>query len=320
MDIVVCLDKCFVMSTGVLMYSVCVNNPDVDIVFHLLIDENVSANDQLDLENVIAPFKGKKVKFYLVHSELLSASFPFSEYRRDITKVAYYRLYLTCFLPQTIDKVLYLDGDMIVRHSLLPLWETDLTGYAVGVACDEASGVIEYYNRLKYPPYLGYFNSGMLLINLSFWREKQVVNEFTEYLQHHSDDIRCHDQDVLNYVFRERKKEVSVKYNLQNGFLYKHPNYDYLKYEQEVLEAIKDPVIVHFIGHKPWNAYNRGSIHPFASTFFKYQNQTKWRGVRTEKRPMKLRIINFVADVLRKTGLKSQLPLCNQYIDIAPID
>lgn len=218
--------------------------------------------------------------------------------------------------------MLYLDGDMIVRHSLLPLWNTDITGCAVGVVCDYDSGMDRYnnYNRLKYSPHLGYFNAGMLLVNLKYWREHQVVNEFAEDIRHHSEDIRFHDQDVLNFVFRERKKEVSVKYNLQSGFLLKHPYCDYEKNEQDIHEAIKDPVIVHFVLSKPWYAYNREPTHPFASTFFKYQNQTKWRGVRIDRRSYKLRIINFVADMLRKCGLKPKLPVLLEYIDIDPID
>ena len=46
--IVACLDHGFVMPTGVMMYSVCVNNPDVDINFHLIVDESVTADDRND--------------------------------------------------------------------------------------------------------------------------------------------------------------------------------------------------------------------------------------------------------------------------------
>ena len=42
MDIVACTDKWFVMPTGVMMQSVCVNNPEVDIVFHIIVDDTKS--------------------------------------------------------------------------------------------------------------------------------------------------------------------------------------------------------------------------------------------------------------------------------------
>jgi lipopolysaccharide biosynthesis glycosyltransferase len=89
--------------------------------------------------------------------------------------------------------------------------------------------------------------------------------------------------------------------------------------EQELLEALKDPVIVHFAAKdKPWNSYQR-KPHPFSSTWNLYQDQTKWRGVKTDYRPWKLRLINFTADALRKLRV---MPTCTDYdyIDIAPID
>ena len=62
--IAVCLDKDFVMPTGVMMYSACVNNQDVDIVFHVLIDESVTEEEQRDLKETINMFQGKKMLFY----------------------------------------------------------------------------------------------------------------------------------------------------------------------------------------------------------------------------------------------------------------
>ena len=322
MDIVACTDKWFVMPTGVMIYSVCVNNPEVDIVFHIITDDNVTGKDQHDLEDVVASFNGKSVKFYLVSEQILSIKFPVREDRKDIMQTTYYRLWLAELLPPTIDKVLYLDGDIIVRHSLLPLWNTDLGNNAIAAVPDCLEGNMEYYQRLGYPSELGYFNAGVLLINLSYWREHEVINHFVRYIQTHAEDILCQDQDVLNVFFKERKIILPLKYNLMSGFIIKKPKIDVKKYENELLEAHTDPVIVHFIADKPWYSYSRTPKHPFASTFFKYQNQTRWKGVKTDRRPFKLRVINWVADILRKYGLKSQLPPVSwrDYIDIAPVD
>ena len=66
MDIVACIDKRFVMPTGVMMYSVCVNNPDMDIVFHIIADNSVTSRDKCDLEETVTAFRGKQIVFYLV--------------------------------------------------------------------------------------------------------------------------------------------------------------------------------------------------------------------------------------------------------------
>lgn len=47
MDIAACTDRHFVMPTGVMMQSVCVNNPDVDIVFHIIVDDNVTQKEKV---------------------------------------------------------------------------------------------------------------------------------------------------------------------------------------------------------------------------------------------------------------------------------
>ena len=320
-DIVACTDKWFVMPTGVMMYSVCVNNPDVDIVFHVFYDDSVTSKNRRDLEKTVAGFGGKSIAFY--HVDL--TKFP---YFPDIIMVAYvsqatyFRLMLSEILPETIHKVLYLDGDIIVRHSLLPLWNTDLKGYAVGAVPDiiEIEYSKEYSSRLNYPSQHGYFNSGVLLVNLEYWRKHRVVRDLLSYLQEHADILEYSDQDLLNALFYDKKVVLPIKYNLICGFMWSSSQYDFGRYEKEIQEALKDPVIVHFTGGKPWQQYSRLPQHPFSSTFFKYQGQTRWKGVKIDKRSFKLRVINYVADTLRKYGLKSQVSPEYEYIEIASID
>ena len=317
--IVACLDHGFVMPTGVMMYSVCVNNPNVDINFHLIVDESVTEDDRNDITETIARFGDKRVAFYHISSRNCLA-FPIcnNENNLRITQATYYRLFLTDILPETLDKVLYLDGDCICRHSLLPLWETDISNYAVGAVFDVSEGNIEYYNRLKYPFELGYFNAGVLLVNLDYWRKKNVLKLFADFIGYHFERMRLEDQDVLNFVFQDKKLYVPAKYNFQSGFFRKIAGWDYWKYENELIEAKADPVVVHFSTlEKPWFTYTRHP-HPFSSTFYKYQNQTKWKGVRLEKRNIKQRIRNSIVNYLRKNGFIH--PLKSRYIDILPID
>lgn len=321
-NIVACIDKKFIMPTGVMMTSVCENNMDTDVVFHIIVDEDVNTDDCRDLKDAVTIYRGKSVLFYHANDKMQKKSFPKGMNRNDITRTTYYRLFLAEILPQELDKVLYLDGDVIVRHSLLPLWNTNIEEKAVAAAYDCSSGRIEYYNRLKYPFELGYFNAGVLLINLKYWREHQVLNDFISYMENHADSIRCHDQDVLNVVFRCRKVTVPLKYNFQHPFLLKKcDDYDYWKLEQEVLEAREDPCIVHFTCRwKPWRIYRRGWVHPFSSTWDKYQNMTKWKGVKYDYRTKSQRIRRYAGNILRRFGLLPPLRQNSKFLTIAPID
>lgn len=316
MDIAACTDRHFVMPTGVMMQSVCVNNPEVGIVFHIIVNDDVTDGDKCDLEDVTAPYSEKSVVFYRASEFIKNIDFPALE-NSPLTEATYYRLWLAEMLPKEIEKVLYLDGDVIIRHDLLPLWNTDIEDYAVAAVSDFSEGMIDIYNRLHYPCHLGYFNAGVLLVNLEYWRDHAVLDEFLCFMKKYPERIHWHDQDVLNFVFCEKKKKLPLKYNFQNGFMYRVPRFDYWKYEKEIKEACKDPIIVHFMGKKPFEAYQRDP-HPLRSTFFKYQDQTKWKGIRCDRRPMKRKIINCIADLLRRYKLKSQIQ--SIYANISPIE
>ena len=320
-DIAACTDERYVMQTGVMMLSVCENSPETDIVFHIIVDDNMKAEDRRDLEEIVTPYRGKSVVFYHTSDKMQNRTFPPGKNRKNITKATYYRLYLAELLPQELDKVLYLDGDLIVRHSLLPLWNTNLGEKAIAAVSDAISGRIEIYNRLKYPVDLGYFNAGVLLVNLKYWREHQVLRAFESYMERCADSIKYWDQDVLNVVFREKKILVPIKYNLQRSFLLKIIEFDYWKVEKELKEALADPCIIHYsYKYKPWTIYQEDHPFPFNSTWYKYQNMTKWKGLKYDYRTKKQRIRRYIGNILRSFGLLSPLPPNRKFIEIAPVD
>ena len=323
-EIVACTDHRFIMPTGVMMYSVCKNNTDLEVCFHVIVDESVTEEDKEDLKDAA---EGHIVNFYSVDSH----AFSLLPLLGNIPHATYYRLLIPQVLPEGIHKVLFMDGDIIVRHSLLPLWETDIDEYALAAVPDPCESVIGVYNRLKYPPDFGYFNAGVLLLNLKFWRTRSVSSEIELFIKDHIDRILYCDQDVLNYVLREKKKTLPLKYNVQSGFLWvlEKVGYDFWKYEQEVLEARRDPVILHYTLGKPWFV---GSYHPYRSTFLKYQNETKWKGQVWDKskgpqRPFWVKVLSHSYDFFERLLIKVKLikePLTPKdtkfFLDLPPID
>lgn len=313
--IVISLDRGYVMPSGVMMRSVCVNNPDLNIQFHIVTDTDVAVEDCDDLAAVVAPYHRASVRFYRITEQILENSFP--KVDKAITRASYFRLYLTDILPASIDKVLYLDGDLIVRHSLKELWDVDLSGYALAAVPDMREATTDRFDGLGYSRSLGYFNAGVLLINLAYWRRHEAIKIFGEFLRDRWETIRFHDQDVLNYVFREQKVMLPIKFNLQDGYLWETPEYDCSRYEEEVIEARKDPVIVHFAGEiKPWK-YSC-SPNPFRSTFFKYQKMTKWKGVSIDERSNSMKVRNFFGDILRWMRILPHIG--TQFVRVDPID
>ena len=322
-EIVVSTDHRFIMPSGVMMYSVCRNNLDVKVCFHVIVDESVTEEDKADLRDVA---KGQDVRFYDVDSSVFS-NLPILP---GLSPATYYRLLIPQILPEDIHRVLYLDGDIIVRNSLLPLWQTNIDGYALAAVTDADESLIEKYNRQNYLPIYGHFNAGVLLMNLKYWRTNNIRNEIKSYIENHYKSIRYCDQDILNYVLKDKKITLPIKYNTQTQFLFvlDQVSYDYWKYESEVLEAWKDPVIIHYnicLG-KPWM---EGSIHPFKSSFIKYQNETKWKGVvwMRPKRPFITKVLCHTNDIILKALLKMRVlkikmrpEETRSFLNLAPVD
>lgn len=296
-EIVLCTDHRYIMPAGVMMYSVCKNNKDGGVRFHVIVDESVTEEDRADLRDIV---RMNAIQFYKVDSQEFNSLpvLPNSSF------ATYYRLLIPQILPENIHKVLFLDCDIIVRHSLLPLWETDIDGYAIAAVIDNLDSNIGAFNRLRYSSNLGYFNAGVLLLNLKYWRDNDIQSEIRLYMKNHSENIIFCDQDILNYVLRERKRPLPIKYNFQTCFLFSIDKcgFDYWKYEKEILEARNDPVILHYIFRKPWM---EGCNHPFRSTFLRYQNETKWKNYiwKTPRRPFFVKVRSHFKNILVEMGL-----------------
>ncbi len=310
-DIVCSTDGRFIMQTGVMIKSVCMSNPDNDICFHVLIDDTVSSDDKAALKSTIESAKAD-MEFY--RADNILSSYPkIGKVNSYISKATYYRLAIPELLP-SLDRVLYLDGDIIVRHSLVEMYNLNLEGISL-YAVSEMDEADQPYNRFGYSSDHGYFNAGVLLINLKYWREHDSLNRFLNVINNHADRIVAHDQDTLNIVFNDSWKRMPIKYNLLSGHLYKRESQnpkDRLRYGDEMDKAALDPVVVHFTGpFKPW--YQEGKNHPYQKDFAFYLSQTIWKDYSCNKWcPLSLH--HYMANILRMLHMKKPLP--NPYISI----
>ncbi len=311
MDIVFSADTNYIIPAGVMMTSVSLNNKDTDITFHALIDESVTEIQKQQLEVVVADNSRHHILYYVMDASQFSSLPKLGEVKLHITQAAYYRLFLTEILPADLEKVLYLDGDIAVTGSLTELWNTEMGDCAVASVTD-MSEAIQEYSRLGYDSAFGYFNSGVLLINLKYWRENKVVDTFQKIMAVTPERIKFHDQDVLNISFYNCKKQLSLKYNVQNGFLYKKEFWeiDSQKYEQSVTEAIKRPVIIHYSARvKPWFV---DCENPLKDKWIYYYKKTQWRRYRLKRKdPLTLR--NRIGRMLRRWHI---LPNFDLYISV----
>ena len=277
MNILLCTDNIYAMPTGVLMHSI--SDHDKDVKYYVFVDDAFSELNRQRFTD-IANYYGSEITFYTISKEQ-TENMPVK--REDqpgyITKSAYNRLFAASMLPKDMEKIIYLDGDIVVRKSLRPLWDTDIEGYAVGVVNDMHELKHIQSMRLPYDMKDGYFNSGVLLINVKYWREHNCMALFDEITEKHQDVLTLHDQDVLNIAFHDKKKWLPVTYNMQNGFLYKNQKLWIVPEIEEDLNVMKhDPAVVHFsTWDKPWKLE---CFHPYCKDWRKYFFRSAWRNDR----------------------------------------
>lgn len=211
MNIVLATDDNFVQHCGTTIKSITENNRG--IIFYIL-TEGLTANNAQLLKDV-ASNNGCCLEFRFVPTDIVKY-FPMSKMASNHISVAtYYRLFVTTLLPQEVDKIIYLDCDMIIRGSLTPLWNKDLSDTPLA-AVYQHNGWADHENswsRLNIPREFGYFNAGCLLLNLDYLRKINFQQLAVNYINEHFDRIISHDQDVLNALFYDKVKMLECKWN-----------------------------------------------------------------------------------------------------------
>lgn len=172
--------------------------------------------------------------------------------------LTYYRLMAGSLFPE-LDRLIYLDCDLIVRKSLKSLWETSLDGRMLGAVEDQGRDE-KLANEKRLLGANFYMNSGVLLFDLEAWRTREAERRFVDYARTSSHIPRCwHDQSLLNAVLWKEVLSLDRTWNAMVS----------------TREGIPDnPAIVHYTYSKPWK-YRYRHV-PFAADYWKYRKKTLW--------------------------------------------
>jgi lipopolysaccharide biosynthesis glycosyltransferase len=190
------------------------------------------------------------------------------------------------FLPQTINKVLCLDADILVTTSLKDLWETDITDVPAAAVLDVNCSNIHFFNRLGYDISHGYYNAGVLLVNLALWRNGKLGEECVDFVLKNPDKCLYNDQDAINYCLRGKIKTLPFRYNCLVWYFIKDINNFLIAaaFHGGIREAVKAPAIIHFFcSPKPWHTNFPLALKPFQSIWLYCKSQTPWKKERLKR-------------------------------------
>ena len=252
-------DENYSKYAGVVIASVLVNaSEDDDLCFYILTD-GLSDEKQSEIIKLKA-IKNCEIKFITLDEKLFDA-YKNIKTHSYIPICTFYRLRLSHILPD-IDKIIYLDCDVVVNKSLKDLYAADLDENIAG-------GVRDINKRiLKQNP--SYVNAGMLVMDLKKIREQHIEDEFLDWTQKHIDTIKMGDQEIINEVLKGKIKVLDDRWNVQSSNFTNRSSYT------------KNPWIIHFVSkRKPWHF---GSFSYHKSYYFKYLQMTPWALSEDEKK------------------------------------
>jgi lipopolysaccharide biosynthesis glycosyltransferase len=271
MCIAAAADNNYAQHLAVTFASVLKNNKG-DIPEFFIIGDELTVENKDRLLETVKPF-GATVKFLQADAEL----YRHASVSRHITRAAYLKVFIPELLPREVEKVIYLDCDVIVEEDLYALWNTDINGYHLGAALD--INLDDRLHLLLDKPGLPHFNSGVMLLNLCKWREDDTFRVVLKFINESSEKLLYHDQDALNAILYNKWLSIDVKWNVQTHMFSPSVKIKFID-DISLRYALKKPHIIHYTGRgKPWHYI---AVHPLRKNYYKYLEFTPWRGFRSK--------------------------------------
>lgn len=258
-------DSNYIIPATVVLQSLFDHHHEAEVHIYLLfLESTLHDNDLRFLSRFIYEHKGNFVPLEIKNEQIEG----FPETRHG--KATLLRLCLPTLLPQ-LDKILYVDGDIVIKDSLVNLYQTDLSSYYIAAVKDTTRVYHDDYIRaLDISDSHWYFNAGVTLMNLKELRSINLPEKVATFAKAHYNIIAAPDQDALNYICQGKTIYVHPRYNMNYGVEKDVAAKVWGK--EQVKEAKSSPAIIHFIGPiKPWSIL---SVHPQRKSWWKVLKKT----------------------------------------------
>ena len=251
MNLLFTIDDGYVKQFQTMLYSLVRQMPEEDFQVYVLQKTLLEKNEEVRL---FAERLGVVYHPIVVGTETFSDAPTTDRYPDTI----YYRLLAHEFLPEHLDKILYLDADMLCLNDVTALYEMDLGDKLYAAASHNADGkILDYVNKLRLQNFemeSSYFNTGTLLMNLNAIRKVVKREAILDYIDRNRNRLILPDQDVLNGLYADMVVPVPdeiYNYDARYSLLYQAKSLG----KWDLDWVIANTVFLHFAGRdKPWKA------------------------------------------------------------------
>lgn len=246
-------DNGYIVPTTVAITSLIANKHSDSLYQIFILAKDLSVENQ----TVLQKFNQSDVQLQIIKTQPEQAYVGVTSNNTHVSATALYKFSLAD-LFSTYDKLLYLDGDVLVRQDLSDFYAINLMGTYAAVVKDYRA-IVSKPNPMEFLPvkHRAYFNSGVMLLNLKLMREHGLKNKLIDYRLHGINHFM--DQDTLNVVFDENVIYLPITYNGMYSTLTHFSAEDICTYysmePQTSVDKICDSCqILHLCSPtKPWN-------------------------------------------------------------------
>jgi lipopolysaccharide biosynthesis glycosyltransferase len=256
MLIAMATDKNYVELAGVLIRSIAANGdvPEAQIV---VCGENLDASDHTALRKCAG---GMSVEFVDL-DETASARLEHAHRTANWPLTSWGKVLLPDLIRSKAGRLLYLDCDIVVAKSLRPLFDIEMGSNMLAcVPVDKGPDFVDALNvRLSRAPGTPYFNSGVMLIDLSKWNAASGTERVLDAARRFGNSLSYPDQDALNIFANGEFLQLDRGWNFYS-----------------VTQDFSAASIIHFVYEKPHIA---GSKHPARHLYLGHRSETPWSRV-----------------------------------------
>lgn len=235
-------DKKYILSTVITIrslarYSIKKNKYRIYLIADIECQQEWKNNYDIKIDNI-------EIKFVNVPEEVLQLNYTHAY----VSKAAISKFFIANILCH-LNKVLYIDGDILIRNDLKALYDIDLKGYYVAAVKDMLTYFGTHISEIGVDEY---FNSGVMLLNLNEIRRDNVCNKLMEYKKHEKNPVFM-DQDAFNVIMNRHVKFLSPRYNMIYECFRNHGTQEIALFYNVDKEDVEKPWILHMAGPiKPW--------------------------------------------------------------------
>jgi lipopolysaccharide biosynthesis glycosyltransferase len=258
-------DSGYLQHVAVCLTSLLDSNPHIEFDVALLVTRHKSESCE-KLRRSLARFTKLSLRV-IPFDERHLADLP-----RYTSAETYARFWVDDYFPADVKRVIYLDGDMVIVSPIDELLSLQMGNKLLAAVTIPGSVRVE---ALGYDPAHGYFNAGVLVINLERWRELGARDLLIAAAHSIADKVRDGDQCVLNYCFHADRVRLDYTWNVISLYFCEQYMNELALPKDEIARVVRGARIVHFNGpSKPWQYQ---CLHPHRRTYLRYLRETEWR-------------------------------------------